>query len=71
MSLAEAPLLIVLAALAAYIVLGGADFGAGFWHMVLTGERRAELREEALRLGHVSAEEFDAVVRPETMLAPG
>ena len=29
------------------------------------------LKEEALRLGHVTAEEFDAVVRPETMLAPG
>jgi fumarate hydratase, class II len=28
------------------------------------------LKEEALRLGHVTAEEFDAVVRPETMLAP-
>ena len=29
------------------------------------------LREEALRSGHVTAEEFDAIVRPETMLAPG
>ncbi len=29
------------------------------------------LREEALALGLVSAEEFDRVVRPETMLAPG
>jgi fumarate hydratase class II len=29
------------------------------------------LREEAIRSGHVSAEEFDRVVRPETMLAPG
>jgi fumarate hydratase, class II len=29
------------------------------------------LKEEALRSGHVTAEEFDAVVRPETMLAPG
>jgi fumarate hydratase class II len=29
------------------------------------------LREEAIRSGHVTAEEFDAVVRPETMLAPG
>src|SRR4051794_2701108 len=28
------------------------------------------LREEAVRSGHVTAEEFDAVVRPETMLAP-
>ena len=29
------------------------------------------LREEALRLGFVSGEEFDALVRPENMLAPG
>jgi fumarate hydratase class II len=29
------------------------------------------LREEALRSGHVTAEEFDGIVRPDTMLAPG
>ncbi|MFL5145679.1 MAG: class II fumarate hydratase, partial [Microvirga sp.] len=29
------------------------------------------LKEEAVRSGHVTAEEFDAVVRPETMLGPG
>ena len=29
------------------------------------------LKEEAIRSGHVTAEEFDRVVRPETMLAPG
>ncbi len=28
------------------------------------------LREEALRSGSVTAEEFDAIVRPETMLSP-
>ena len=28
------------------------------------------LREEALRAGGVTAEEFDAIVRPETMLSP-
>ncbi len=28
------------------------------------------LREEAIASGHVTAEEFDAIVRPETMLAP-
>jgi fumarate hydratase class II len=28
------------------------------------------LKEEAIASGHVTAEEFDAVVRPETMLAP-
>ena len=29
------------------------------------------LKEEALRLGHVTEAEFDRVVRPEDMLAPG
>ncbi len=29
------------------------------------------LREEAVRLGHVTAEEFDALVRPEAMTGPG
>jgi len=29
------------------------------------------LKEEAVRLGHVSAEEFDAIVRPEAMIGPG
>jgi cytochrome d ubiquinol oxidase subunit II len=39
--LAEVPALLILAGLAAYVVLGGADFGAGFWHMLLRGEDRA------------------------------
>src|SRR5947208_5141616 len=29
------------------------------------------LREEALRLGHISAAEFDRLVRPQTMIRPG
>ena len=29
------------------------------------------LREEALRLGHVSAADFDRLVRPERMIRPG
>ena len=28
------------------------------------------LREEAVRLGYVSAEEFDRIVRPEDMIGP-
>ena len=28
------------------------------------------LREEALRLGYVAAEEFDAIVKPESMIGP-
>jgi cytochrome d ubiquinol oxidase subunit II len=34
MGLAEAPLLLTLVGLAAYAVLGGADFGAGFWFLL-------------------------------------
>ena len=40
MGLAEAPVVLILVGLTAYVVLGGADFGAGFWHMVLRGEER-------------------------------
>jgi cytochrome d ubiquinol oxidase subunit II len=45
MSLAELPLLLALLGLAAYVVLGGADFGAGLWYMLLPGERRRPLRD--------------------------
>jgi len=33
-------------------------------------KRGTTLREEAVRLGHVTAEEFDAIVRPEDMIGP-
>jgi fumarate hydratase class II len=33
-------------------------------------KRGTTLREEAVRLGHVTEEEFDAVVRPERMIGP-
>ena len=49
MTLAEAPLLIMLVALAAYAVLGGADFGAAFWQLGARGERGTALREHAYR----------------------
>ncbi len=45
MGLAEVPMLLALLGLAAYVVLGGADFGAGIWHMLLPGERRRALRD--------------------------
>jgi len=45
MGLAELPLLLALVGLAAYVVLGGADFGAGLWYLVLRGERRRPLRD--------------------------
>jgi cytochrome d ubiquinol oxidase subunit II len=47
--LADVPLLFALVGLAAYVVLGGADFGAGFWQLVAwRGRRSRELREHAL-----------------------
>ena len=42
MELADVPLLLSLLGLAAYTVLGGADFGAGFWFLV---SRKQRLRE--------------------------
>jgi fumarate hydratase class II len=33
-------------------------------------KRGTTLREEALRLGYVTAEDFDRIVRPEEMIAP-
>ena len=50
MSLAEAPLFLALAGLIAYVVLGGADFGAGFWFLVSgRGPDRSRLREHTFR----------------------
>jgi cytochrome d ubiquinol oxidase subunit II len=48
-TLAEAPLVLMLVGLAAYAVLGGADFGAAFWQLGARGERGAQLREHAYR----------------------
>jgi cytochrome d ubiquinol oxidase subunit II len=47
MGLAELPLLLALVGLAAYVVLGGADFGAGLWYMLLPGEHRRPLRDHS------------------------
>jgi cytochrome d ubiquinol oxidase subunit II len=44
-ALADIPLLLILAGIAAYVVLGGADFGAGFWYFTAPGERRRHLRD--------------------------
>jgi fumarate hydratase class II len=33
-------------------------------------KRGTTLKEEAVRLGHVSAEDFDRLVRPEDMIGP-
>ena len=49
MGLAELPLLLAMVGLAAYVVLGGADFGAGVWYMAFRGERRRPLREHTYR----------------------
>jgi cytochrome bd ubiquinol oxidase subunit II len=46
--LAEAPVALMLVGLAAYAILGGADFGAGFWQLLGgRGERDRALREHA------------------------
>ena len=48
MTLAEFPAVLTLVGLAAYAVLGGADFGAGFWQLLGgRGERDKALREHA------------------------
>ena len=48
MSLAETPAILILAGLAAYIVLAGADFGAGIWHLLAgRGPRSREIRSHA------------------------
>ncbi|MDF2751717.1 MAG: Cytochrome bd-type quinol oxidase subunit 2-like protein [Gaiellaceae bacterium] len=49
MTLDEAPLALMLVGLAAYAVLGGADFGAAFWQLAARGERGVALREHAYR----------------------
>ena len=46
MSLADVPILLILAGLAAYAVLAGADFGAGFWQLT-RGDRARPVREHA------------------------
>jgi cytochrome d ubiquinol oxidase subunit II len=49
MDLAEVPLILALAGLAAYAVLGGADFGAGFWHLAPAGRLGSAIRDHAHR----------------------
>lgn len=49
MSLAEAPLVLMLVGLVAYAMLGGADFGAAFWQLGSRGERGPAVREHAYR----------------------
>jgi cytochrome d ubiquinol oxidase subunit II len=47
-SLAEVPIVLILAGLAAYVVLAGADFGAGFWQLAGgSGRRATAIREFA------------------------
>ena len=42
MRLADVPLILLLVGLVAYAVLGGADFGAGFWQLVAGKGKRAD-----------------------------
>jgi cytochrome bd ubiquinol oxidase subunit II len=48
MQLADVPLILMLVGLAAYAVLAGADFGAGFWQLAGGRDKRSrEIREHA------------------------
>lgn len=47
--MAEIPILLILLGLAAYTVLGGADFGAGLWELTARGERNTALRDHTHR----------------------
>ena len=48
MTLAAVPLLLALVGLTLYVVLGGADFGAGLWQLLSgRGARGAAVREHA------------------------
>ena len=49
MTLAEIPLVLILAGLGAYLVLAGADFGAGFWDLTARGRGGARVREHTHR----------------------
>jgi cytochrome bd ubiquinol oxidase subunit II len=43
--MAETVMILLLLGLVAYVVLGGADFGAGVWYVLLPGEGRRKLRD--------------------------
>jgi len=47
MHLVDVPPAFVLAGLALYVVLGGADFGAGFWQLFAGGRHADEVRDHA------------------------
>jgi cytochrome d ubiquinol oxidase subunit II len=47
--LAEIPLILMLVGLAAYTVLGGADFGAGLWELTARGPSNEDLRDHTHR----------------------
>jgi len=49
MSLAEIPAVLILAGLAAYLALAGADFGAGFWDLTSYVSGGAKVREHTKR----------------------
>jgi cytochrome d ubiquinol oxidase subunit II len=49
MTLAEVPLVLMLVGIAAYAVLGGADFGAAFWQLGARGQQGSALREHAYK----------------------
>ncbi len=49
MTLAEIPMILILVGLAAYIVLAGADFGAGIWELTARGPGGERIRDHCHR----------------------
>jgi len=49
MPVADVPVLIMLLGIAAYVVLGGADFGSSFWSLTARGKLGGEIREHTHR----------------------
>ena len=49
MAVAEVPVILMLVGLAAYVVLGGADFGAGLWELTARGPGGKALRDHTHR----------------------
>lgn len=68
MSHADVALGLVLAGLSAYLLFGGADFGAGFWHLL--ARRRARVATRSSAASRVASSDSDpAIVRAERGVA--
>ncbi len=69
MHLYEIPMICVLVGLALYVVLGGADFGAGLWQLesfLLPGPQRAAAAARARRTASTPTTRWARCGRPTT-----